>query len=121
MAEQDRQGIVGEVEGDQARRDPRRDDQRGPALDFENDEKELALMARSLAIVAVQDERARDGIVGEIDEDEEDEGGKQREREQPDGDLGRPDLGEAIAREHEDARPERRHSAGVGAVIVLID
>ncbi len=70
MAEQDGQGVIGEVEGDQAGRDPRGDHQREPALDFENVQKEHGVDAEVPGIIPVQDERARDGVVGEIDEDE---------------------------------------------------
>ena len=79
MTEQDGEGVIGEVEGDQAGRDPRGEHQREPALDFENDQEERGVDGEVPGVIAVQDEGARDRVVGEIDEDEEDDDGKQRE------------------------------------------
>ena len=92
-----------------------------PALDLENDQEELGSDRQLTLTIAAHDQHPRHRVVGKIDQDQKHDRRQHGKREQPDRDLGRPDLGEPVARQHQDARPERGHSAGVGAVVVLID
>ena len=49
MAQQDRQGVIGKIEGDEPGRHPCIQDERAPALDFEHHQKELGIDVDTLA------------------------------------------------------------------------
>ncbi len=76
MAEQDWQCVVGKIERDQARRDPRRQRQRQPGLDHQHPQKESSIDGRTRG-PPLPDEQSRGWIVGEIDGEERNDGRQQ--------------------------------------------
>jgi hypothetical protein len=69
MAEQDRQRVVGKIEGDQAGRDPRGQDQREPGLNLENLQKESGIDGENLLFCGTRSKPC-DRIVRKIDSDQ---------------------------------------------------
>ena len=119
MAKQDGERIVGKIGTDETRRDPRRDGQCNHRLGLQN-LKEVAGVHLKPSGIAFHDQSSRDRIVGYINDDEENDDRQKREREEADRDFRRPHLGKRIARQHENARPQRRHLAGICAIVVFI-